>query len=177
MKLLGYLLITVGFLAGSVSAVQTAENSVEWTWFVPAFLLGVIGVALARVGAHREASHETKLTGDFDTVVSSIDRIVEKITLLDSEKANVDPYAVHERIDELLRDDLANFAEARESVGHLYTLSDYAEVMNSFAAGERYVNRVWSASIDGWIDELQEYLGRAKEQFLETQAKVQSLQG
>ncbi len=177
MKLLGYLLITVGFLVGSVSAVQTAENSVDWAWFVPAFVLGVIGVALARIGTHREASHETKLSGDFETLVTSIDRIAEKISRLDADKANLDPYVVHERIDELLRDDLAAFADARESIGHLYTLGDYAEVMNSFAAGERYVNRVWSASIDGWIDELQQYLGLAKEQFLLTRAKVQALKG
>ena len=34
-----------------------------------------------------------------------------------------------------------------------------------FAAGERYLNRVWSSSIDGWIDEVRLYLGHARDQF------------
>ena len=34
-----------------------------------------------------------------------------------------------------------------------------------FAAAERYLNRVWSASTDGYIDEAHTYLGRSREQF------------
>jgi hypothetical protein len=176
MKALGYLLITAGFLVGSVFAVQTAENEVQWSGFVPAFVVGIIGVVLARVGSHREASHEGKLSGDFETLTTTIDRIVENVKKLDDEKQSMDPYSVHGRIDELLRDDLSDFAEARESVGYLHTLADYAEVMNAFAAGERYINRVWSASIDGWVDELQEYLGRAREQFVAVQTTLHTLQ-
>lgn len=176
MRALGYLLITAGFLAGAVVAVQTAENHIDWGWFLPMFAVGVVGVVLARVGAQREAQHETKLAGDLETLTTSIDRLVENLERLDAEDNASDPYRVHERIDELLRDDLATFADARESIGHIFSLAAYADVMNAFAAGERYVNRVWSASIDGWIDELQEYLGRAKEQFLDAQGKLRALQ-
>ena len=55
-------------------------------------------------------------------------------------------------------------------------MSVFADVMNDFAVGERYLNRVWSASIDGYIDEVQEYLGRSKEQFISAQTKVGALQ-
>ena len=51
----------------------------------------------------------------------------------------------------------------------------YAEIMNEFAAGERYLNRVWSASIDGYIDVINEYLGRARRQFEQAQAKLTAL--
>jgi hypothetical protein len=37
--------------------------------------------------------------------------------------------------------------------------------MNHFAAGERYLNRVWSASVDGYVDECRAYIGHAREQF------------
>ena len=37
--------------------------------------------------------------------------------------------------------------------------------MNPFAAGERYLNRVWSASTDGYIDEAHTYVDKAREQF------------
>ena len=176
MRALGYLLITAGFLAGSVVAVQTEENQVEWRWFLPAFAVGVVGVVLARVGTKREARQETKLAGDLETLTSSLERLVDNLERLAAEDNKADPYRVHGRIDELLRDDLASFADARECIGHIFSLAAYADVMNAFAAGERYVNRVWSASIDGWIDELEEYLGRAKEQFLDAQGKLRALE-
>ena len=176
MRALGYLLITAGFLAGSVVAVQTEENHIDWGWFLPAFAVGVVGVVLARLGTQREARHETKLAGDLETLTTSLDRLVDNLERLNAEDNKADPYRVHERIDELLRDDLASFADARESIGHIFSLAAYADVMNAFAAGERYVNRVWSASIDGWVDELEEYIGRAREQFLDAQGKLRALQ-
>ncbi len=176
MRALGYLLITAGFLVGSVVAVQTEENHIDWGWFLPAFALGVVGVVLARVGTRREARHETKLAGDLETLTTSLERLVDNLDRLRAEDNKADPYRVHGRIDELLRDDLASFADARECIGHIFSLAAYADVMNAFAAGERYVNRVWSASIDGWIDELEEYLGRAREQFLEARGKLRALQ-
>jgi hypothetical protein len=39
--------------------------------------------------------------------------------------------------------------------------------MSNFAAGERYINRVWSASTDGYVDEVNLYLDRALRQFRE----------
>lgn len=176
MKALGYLMLTVGFLAGALAAVKTAENEVDWAWFLPALAAGIAGVVLAHVGTRRAATQESKLVGDFEKLTTSLERVVGNLERLNAEKNTVDPYEVHSRIDELLRDDLEIFAEARESIGHLFSLDAYADVMNSFAAGERYVNRVWSASIDGWVDELREYLGRANEQFVEVQAKLRTLQ-
>ena len=44
-------------------------------------------------------------------------------------------------------------------------LKAYAEVMNRFAAGERSINRVWSASTDGYIEETSDYLEKAAAHF------------
>ena len=57
--------------------------------------------------------------------------------------------------------------QERESIAH-GGLQAYAEVMNRFAAGERYLNRVWSASTDGYIEEAHRYMERATRQFAET---------
>jgi hypothetical protein len=35
--------------------------------------------------------------------------------------------------------------------------------MSAFLAGEHYLNRVWSASADGYVDQVNEYIGRALE--------------
>ena len=37
---------------------------------------------------------------------------------------------------------------------HVFGMQNYADVMSNFAAGERYINRVWSASTDGYVDEV-----------------------
>ncbi len=41
--------------------------------------------------------------------------------------------------------------------------------MSAFAAGERYINRVWSASTDGYEDEVRRYLERALNQFIDAE--------
>ena len=173
MKALGYLMLTVGFLAGALAAVKTAENDVDWAWFLPALAAGIAGVVLAHVGTRRAATQESKLVGDFEKLTTSLERVVGNLERLNAEKSTVDPYEIHSRIDELLRDDLEIFAEARESIGHLFSLDAYADVMNSFAAGERYINRVWSASADDYRTEASNYLLRAAEQFRGAQLSLQ----
>jgi len=85
-------------------------------------------------------------------------------------------YEARFEIDRLLREDLNNFANARESMKHVFGLQHYADVMSAFAAGERYINRVWSASTDGYVDEVRSYLDRATQQFREALALFNDLQ-
>ena len=175
MKALGLLLITLGFLAGALVAAQTEENEVDWTRFLPGAALGAVGVGLARAGVKRETQAVGAVSANVENLREALDRVVDKIRKMDDEKAAMNPYDAHGRIDALFREDLTVFADARESIGHRFGLSAYADVMNEFAAGERYLNRVWSASVDGYIDEVQEYVGRARHQFEETQRKLGAL--
>ena len=55
--------------------------------------------------------------------------------------------------------------DARESLAHVHSLQVYADVMSHFSSGERYLNRVWSASADGYDGEARRYLGKAEAQF------------
>jgi hypothetical protein len=48
--------------------------------------------------------------------------------------------------------------------------------MSHYAAGERYLNRVWSAAADGYIDESHTYIGRAQTQFEEANERLKALQ-
>jgi len=47
--------------------------------------------------------------------------------------------------------------------------------MSHFASGERYLNRVWSASADGYVDEITAYLDKAQEQFAEALNNIRQL--
>jgi len=196
MKLFGFLLVAAGFIMAALAAVvdrgaihaaepnavepnvvEAADNSavdatdgsgVKWLWYVPALAVGAVGVVMIRTAEARHSKTEHHVAANIETVEGCLARIASNITKLNVEKATIDTYEVRHRIDELFAEDLEQFVDARESIAHRYGLAAYGDVMSSFAAGERYLNRVWSASADGYIDEVNEYLEKAKDQFNES---------
>jgi hypothetical protein len=174
MKKLGYLIITVSFLAGSLAAVVDKTN-VQWNYFVGALIAGAVGIVLVHLGERRENREGGKLTSNIQSIETSLSQIVENITRLNAEQHSINTYDVRHRIDELFIEDLNIFIQTRHSIAHTYSLTAYADVMSSFAAGERYLNRVWSASADGYIDEVNAYLEKAREQFVESLEKIRRL--
>jgi len=167
MKTLGFILITVGFLAGSYLAVEQREG-VPVQMFVAALVIGVIGVIIVRVAARQESTHADTIKSNLGTIEKSLESITDKVRRLDDGKTEIDVYDLRHRIDEEFPDDLDAFVQARQSIVHSYGLQAYADVMNPFAAGERYLNRVWSASADGYIYEAHTYATKAREQFEST---------
>jgi hypothetical protein len=164
MKTLGYLMITAGFLAGAYFSIEQRQGVPEAS-FVLALAIGVIGVVLVRVAAHQESTHAETISTNLGAIEKSLQSVVEKVTRLDDGKAEIDVYDLRHLIDEEFPDDLDAFVQARQSIVHSFDLQAYADVMNPFAAGERYLNRVWSSSADGYIDEAHTYLTMAREQF------------
>jgi len=167
MRSLGYLLLCAGFI---VAAYATALDvrAVAWPLFAVAAVAAALGVivlkrqarALARSDAVLE-SNRTELQQSIGNVVAGLQQIVATGGIRGS--------ALRDRIDHDLRPDLTRFADARESMVHLFGLQAYADIMSHFAAGERYVNRVWSSSADGYDAEAKAYLDKASAQFGEAQ--------
>lgn len=174
MRPLGYLLIVAGFLAGAYLAVREPEGLALGP-FLGALAVGAVGIVLVRVALRRSATHGGRLLADLESLEASLARIVENVRTLDRDKGSIDVYDLRHRIDERFPGDLARFVEARQSLVHRYGLQPYADVMNPFSAGERYLNRVWSTSTDGYIDEAHEYLERSHEQFEDALAVVRRL--
>jgi hypothetical protein len=173
-KKVGYLMIIVGFLAGALAAVVDAE-SIRWPEFAVAVAVGAAGIALVHIGHKQITRSEGRLASNMQTIEASLSRIVENITQLNIQKQSVNTYDMHRRIDKLFAEDLDSFVQARQSIAHLHGLTAYADVMSYFAAGERYLNRVWSASVDGYIDEVNTYLDKAQCQFVESLQKIHEL--
>ena len=164
MKSLGYILITVGFLVSSYFSVIHVEQ-VQWSMVIPGLLVGLVGVALVQLSIRGKSKAVDTVRTNIGKLEESLARIVDNITQLNADKESINVYDVHDRIDELFMSDLDTFVENRESMGHAFGLQSYADVMTHFATGERYLNRCWSASADGYIDEVHTYLNRAKDQF------------
>lgn len=176
MKQLGYAMITLGFLAGALTAVVD-KDVVRWGYFAGALIVGVVGIVLVRIAGARGSLAEEKLTYNMQAIETSLARIVEKISLLNAQKQSVDIYDIRHRIDELFPGDLTSFVQARHSIAHVHGLQAYADVMSCFAAGERYLARVWSASADGYVDEVNTYLDKAQSQFVESLQRIRQLTG
>jgi hypothetical protein len=171
MKKSGYLIITIAFLVGAYLTSLDPER-ILWLYFILVIILGFVGVAMVKAGSKKVTHTEERFTKNLSDIELSINNIVQKVSQLNSQKAEINTYDMRHKIDELLIDDLNTFADARETIGHAYSLQVYADVMSNFAGGERYLNRTWSASADGYIDEVSESLERALDQFKEAKEKL-----
>ena len=170
MKRIAYLLIIGGFLFGAFATSLDAQN-VDWTLFAIAAVAAIAGVFIANRQDSADARSGTVLDTNRNELTDSIGNLVRRLEEQTSREPDTGE-TLRNWIDDTLRNDLRRFAEARESMVHLYGLQTYADIMSEFAAGERYVNRVWSAAADGYDDESRRYLGRAAEQFRHTQTQL-----
>lgn len=174
MRIFGLVLITAGFLAGALASIYDPAL-VHWVHYLIALVLGIIGVVLVQVAVRREATDASRLESNTQILHSSLEKIVDALGELDRRKSSLDPYELPAHIDATFRDDIAAFADARESIIHIWGMRAYGDVMSHFAAGERYLNRVWSAAADGYITEAQTFIERSRQQFDEAHGKLRAL--
>ncbi len=174
-KTLTLLIIMASFLAGAFITVLD-PTQVNWFWFTPILMVGVVALYVYRKAHHGEARASHRLSGDLQNLDTSLANILGTLEILHADSVNLPVYEARFEIDRLLREDLNNFANARESMKHIFGLQNYADVMSAFATGERYINRVWSASTDGYVDEVRNYLERATQQFREARTLFSNLQ-
>ncbi|MFC1495377.1 hypothetical protein ACFL6W_08860 [Thermodesulfobacteriota bacterium] len=174
MTKLGIVLIGIGFIAGTLMTVIDVET-VRWVPFIVSLITGIIGIVLVKVSIKKEVQSTEVLTKNMEQIEISISSIIKNLKELNDQKETINTYDVRHRVDELFLEDLNVFVEARESISHTYGIQAYADVMSHFAAGDRYLNRVWCASADGYIDEVNVYLEKSLEQFEDSQRKLDDL--
>ena len=170
MKNLGYLLVAIGFLGGAFATSLDVQN-VNWTIFISMAAAAVMGLVIYKMQVGALARSEEVLQTNRVELRESIANVVDDLQELNND--NLTRGAVlRDRIDLKLREDLRRFADARQSMVHLFGLQTYADIMSHFAAGERYINRVWSASADGYDEEADAYLKKAAVQFDEAKQRL-----
>lgn len=163
-KNLSYILIGSGFLGAAFYA-SLDPIEMNWTPFVIALLISFTGLFMLKKIEHDHKKNPDILESNRAHIHESLDNILKNITELNSDKENIPTFEMRYSIDDKFRDDIDRFVLARESIKHIYSLQDYANIMTAFATGERYLNRVWSASADGYIDEVLTYTEKAMYQF------------
>ncbi|MFQ5462478.1 MAG: hypothetical protein ACE5E5_07605 [Phycisphaerae bacterium] len=167
-KTFGMVLFFGGFLAGSLVSVRRADSAglawatVEWGWFAASMAVGLVGVVMMRLAANAAETASGKVAGDLAAIGQSLSALQSKIGAICAGRPTTGVYEVHGLIDDQLAEELGVFVDARETVAREYGLPAYAELMNHFALAERNINRAWSASADGYEDEVWLCMQRAE---------------
>lgn len=176
MKRIGYLLLAAGFLGGAYSTALDV-SATNWTLFVPAAIVALVGLLMARSGARKAARDDSLLRHNQSELESSLAAVIAGVADIRSRRSSIDTENLRVEIDERLREDLRRFTDARESLKHLYGVQAYADVMSAFAAGERMVNRAWSSSADGYGNEADASLETARARFDEAELQLKRVSG
>ena len=165
MKLFGSIFLAGGFLGGSyISVAQVA--SVDWTFY--GGFAGIMVAGMLMLFSARRAELELaggKHEADIETLRSSLASLTERVKSLRADESDEAQLGIHGRIDAELMGDIGTFVEARESMIVRLGMNRYAEIMSAFANGERLLNRAWSASADGYVDEVRLCVGQAESEF------------
>ena len=170
MKNVGFVLLSLGFLAGAYATALDVQN-VNWQIFVVAAIAAIAGLTIIKRAASAHAQSDEVLELNRGELRESIANVVRDLGEIVGDKTSRGA-ALRDAIDLRLRNDLRRFADARQSMVHLFGLQTYADIMSSFAAGERYINRVWSASADGYDEEAETYLEKAAAQFADARDQL-----
>jgi len=162
MKLIGSLLLAAGFLAGAYVSVARVE-SVNWTHYGVCAGLMLVGMLTLRAGRAADVGQAgEKHEADIAVLESSLASLIQKVRDFEAARSDEDQLGLHHRIDAELMEDIDAFVEARESMIPKLGMQRYADVMSPFANGERLLNRAWSASADGYVDEVRSCVASAR---------------
>ena len=161
MRNLGHVLMWVGFLATAFVAMQQSDQ-INWTNYVFTALVGVAGVVLLRRTAGAAARQTHVVQSNLATLEKTLSEALAAVKQMNANKDDIYVYDVHGRIDADVAAQMADFADARESMIHGLGLAEYADVMDHFARGERFLNRAWSASADGYINEVWDSMNKCE---------------
>jgi len=182
MNILGQALLWSGFLGASLATVwydgpltESKWSSVPWPYYLGSMVLGILGVVLLRAhaAAHRESSH--RVEAEFSTLTESLLKLLDGVGQLRDLCPSIPPRDVVQYIDDQLAEPFADFADSRNALIQRFGLQGFADVMTQFASAERFVNRAWSASADGYRDEAVASLNRAERHLQRADALMNEL--
>lgn len=127
--------------------------TINWYLYVPALIVGVIGAVLLRQTRSTVNGGLGAGGTSLEPLRTSLAELLDKVGKLKNELPMMAPEEVVAFIDDRCVTHCNSFAEQREVIKSLLGLSQFGEIMSEFASGERFLNRVWSAAADGYMEE------------------------
>ena len=176
MSQVGFLVFVVG-IAIAISGGAKLPVDGDWPDTVPLFLVGcaisLLGLviwrkALAALATSHEASSEKQ------DALSLLNALMEPAKKLGEEIDSLGEEAINSRADTLIETYVLPFAEDRNSIIQEFGMDVGADALCTMAFGERMLNRVWSASADGHVQEARACFPQALAAFEQVHAKLSS---
>ena len=167
---LGRILLAAGFLAGAFVSVRDSDH-VAWPEYFPCVIAMVASLIILRIATSGSDVKE-KAKESVATLERCIESLCTKLGHLRGALEEQGVFAIHGLIDAELVEELGTFADHREGLIRRYGMKTYADVMSAFALSERLINRCWSASADGYVDEVRRCLEMAEHEMESARTKL-----
>lgn len=188
-----FVVITAGTVGATLGVARSDPQAEDWertfqvdpvlTSVSLVLLLGGIVVRYATAGGN--ADSESVSRGSLALFREAASALGDQLTQLCADVPTIawadaqvqDLYEeVHLRLDALVSGPLADAIENRQALIDRFGMAAYARVMGPFATTERYLNRAWSASVDGYPEETTTYLHRAVPPLEEARRELAALE-
>lgn len=141
--------------------IKSQWATINWIWYLGSAALCILGIVFVRKSKNEPQGQAAHTEVSLQQIKSHLNNLVGNLEQLNSEMKDYKPRQILNFIEDELQDDLREFAEGRDSITAEFGLQVFAEVMTEFASGERAINRAWSASADGYIEEAATCVQRA----------------
>ncbi|MEM7309407.1 MAG: hypothetical protein AAF682_22180 [Planctomycetota bacterium] len=130
------------------------------------FLLGlgalVAGIFVKRGAVQADAGDEAEGGGaGISELLLDLDTLAQRVEELAGSAAQLDIDEIRGAVDPLLSGELYRLIEHRGVVQAAFGSARFAAIYGPLAGGERFLNRCWSASVDGYPEEARACLGDA----------------
>lgn len=157
LKPIGMLILALGIIVAVCAAAKRPEAGATfpdtWTAYGLGWILAAGGVAVWRRGIRHEREHRGATHVSVTNPIDVLRQLRGPLEALKQDAAQLDVGSIETRLDQLTEDFILPFGDAHGRVIHELGVERAAELIISFSACERYLNRAWSAAGDGHLDE------------------------
>ncbi len=154
--------------------VKSTWSTINWTWYLISAGICLLGIGFLHAGRKPNAHHAERLSANLEQIKSNLADLVVNTQRLQHDIKGLQPGQILAYIEGQLHDDLRDFADGRDSITAEHGLELFARVMTQFASGERAINRAWSASADGYVEEAASCVDHALTMFQSAEKLLQS---
>ncbi len=175
-NIIAFLLITIGTVGATIGVAQTNPQVEGWehTFQVNlsitlSFLVVMIaGIVLKRTTARSRLEVMEEHKGNRQLIDTALSDSIQQVREIEQNLPKSTLDSLHEALEQAISGPITDFIENRQYLIDSFGISGYAHIMTSFAQAERYLNRAWSASADGYMDESATFVQKAVPALQET---------
>lgn len=158
MRFLLIILFIMGSLSASIFGVQSPPM---WDYFIISISVAGVCVFIYRFSSRSIVSKQIKQSNreQIISTLTSIEPYLDKVLdKLGRQESNNSIKVEIENLQAVFEDIYHN----KKTIIHTFSLSDYALLLSYLSSVERYINRGWSALVEGYVKESEQSLQTAK---------------